>query len=258
MQVSAEISEALDKFRFHEASALIYQFIWHELCDWYIELVKPVLTNRIGRGGGAGAADQGSCACDGLFAPDAASVHALHHGGNLAENCRTKGESIMMQEFPAPRKVLENPGSGSENAGLDGTDRSYAGIARRNEYRSQAIAGCGAADPGPRTTEPWFRKTWQRYRSLARLKSVLFPETLSGRYLRGVSKLGEFGLDMHDALNIENERERLQKEIARTEDEIDKVWKKLNSPEFVVARARGNCCGNPGAPRRIVREIAQA
>ena len=44
-QVSAEISEALDKFRFHEASALIYQFIWHELCDWYIELVKPVLTN---------------------------------------------------------------------------------------------------------------------------------------------------------------------------------------------------------------------
>ena len=44
-RVSAEISEALDKFRFHEASALIYQFIWHEFCDWYIELVKPVLTN---------------------------------------------------------------------------------------------------------------------------------------------------------------------------------------------------------------------
>ena len=44
-QISADISEALDKFRFHEASALIYQFIWHELCDWYIELVKPVLTD---------------------------------------------------------------------------------------------------------------------------------------------------------------------------------------------------------------------
>ncbi len=45
-QVSADIADALDKYRFHEASSSIYQFIWHELCDWYIELVKPVLTGE--------------------------------------------------------------------------------------------------------------------------------------------------------------------------------------------------------------------
>ncbi len=72
--------------------------------------------------------------------------------------------------------------------------------------------------------------------SLARLSSVALEETLSGAYLRGVSRMGEFGLDVHGALNVEGERERLRKEISKTQAEIDGVLKKLNTPDF-VARA---------------------
>ncbi|MDP2267734.1 MAG: class I tRNA ligase family protein, partial [Deltaproteobacteria bacterium] len=42
----AEVIKALDEYRFNEAAAAIYQFIWHELCDWYVELVKPVLYGK--------------------------------------------------------------------------------------------------------------------------------------------------------------------------------------------------------------------
>ena len=42
----AEVIKALDEYRFNEASAAIYQFVWHELCDWYLELVKPVLYDK--------------------------------------------------------------------------------------------------------------------------------------------------------------------------------------------------------------------
>jgi len=38
-----EINKSLDEYRFNDAAGSIYQFIWHELCDWYIEMVKPVL-----------------------------------------------------------------------------------------------------------------------------------------------------------------------------------------------------------------------
>ncbi len=38
-----EIDEALKQYRFNDAANAIYQFIWHEFCDWYIELSKPVL-----------------------------------------------------------------------------------------------------------------------------------------------------------------------------------------------------------------------
>jgi valyl-tRNA synthetase len=38
-----EIDRSLADFRFNDAASSIYQFIWHELCDWYIEMAKPVL-----------------------------------------------------------------------------------------------------------------------------------------------------------------------------------------------------------------------
>jgi valyl-tRNA synthetase len=65
------------------------------------------------------------------------------------------------------------------------------------------------------------------------LNKIEFSDSLSGQLLRGVSKLGEFGLDVHDAINVEAERERLNKETVRVKEEIEKVWKKLNSQDFI-------------------------
>jgi len=42
-KVAREIQEALETYRFHEASHVVYHFFWGEFCDWYIELVKPRL-----------------------------------------------------------------------------------------------------------------------------------------------------------------------------------------------------------------------
>ena len=41
--VSAQVSEALEGFRFHEACQTIYHFFWDDFCDWYIEWLKPQL-----------------------------------------------------------------------------------------------------------------------------------------------------------------------------------------------------------------------
>jgi valyl-tRNA synthetase len=38
-----EVNSSLEEFRFNDAANGIYQFIWRELCDWYIEMVKPAL-----------------------------------------------------------------------------------------------------------------------------------------------------------------------------------------------------------------------
>lgn len=42
-QVIQEICEALNTYNFDRAAHLIYQFTWHEFCDWYLELIKPAL-----------------------------------------------------------------------------------------------------------------------------------------------------------------------------------------------------------------------
>jgi valyl-tRNA synthetase len=46
--VTDTIAEALDSYRFNDAAAAVYQFVWHELCDWYLETVKPTLYGKKG------------------------------------------------------------------------------------------------------------------------------------------------------------------------------------------------------------------
>ncbi|HOA13959.1 MAG TPA: valine--tRNA ligase [Myxococcota bacterium] len=42
-QASADCNKALDEFRFNEAASVLYQFTWHQFCDWYLELAKGSL-----------------------------------------------------------------------------------------------------------------------------------------------------------------------------------------------------------------------
>ncbi|MBL7171188.1 MAG: valine--tRNA ligase [Candidatus Omnitrophica bacterium] len=41
-----EVNSLLDAYRFHEASSSLYEFVWHELCDWYVEFIKPGLNSK--------------------------------------------------------------------------------------------------------------------------------------------------------------------------------------------------------------------
>jgi valyl-tRNA synthetase len=241
-QVSEEISQALDKFRFHEASALIYQFIWHELCDWYIELVKPVLTDP--------------SVPDEIREPRIkVLVHALDFALRLLhpfmpfiteeiwQKIPHQGNSIMMQEFPTARTIRENPEAAQKMQCLMDLIGEIRGLrAEMNVEPRRALNATFLI----RSEEDrkLISENSVKIRSLARLNEFEFSDTLSGQLLRGVSKLGEFGLDVHDAINVLAERERLNKEIARTKDEIEKILKKLNSPDFVER-----------APQEIVDEI---
>ncbi len=47
-ETTKSVNRALSDYRYDEASNAIYQFFWHEFCDWYIEMVKPVLLGRHG------------------------------------------------------------------------------------------------------------------------------------------------------------------------------------------------------------------
>jgi len=72
-RVTAEVNDALATYRFHEAANRIYDFFWGELCDWYLELIKPRLNFEEG-------ADQTAAraACANLVNLFDASLRLLH------------------------------------------------------------------------------------------------------------------------------------------------------------------------------------
>ncbi len=47
-QVTDIVSETLDHYRFNDAAGTLYQFVWHEFCDWYLEIIKPALYGKMG------------------------------------------------------------------------------------------------------------------------------------------------------------------------------------------------------------------
>ena len=47
-RVTGTVAEAIDGYRFNEAAAGIYNFVWHEFCDWYLEAIKPALYEKEG------------------------------------------------------------------------------------------------------------------------------------------------------------------------------------------------------------------
>ena len=45
-KTSTEVKKNISNFRFDEAAKLIYQFVWHSYCDWYIEFLKPIFDSK--------------------------------------------------------------------------------------------------------------------------------------------------------------------------------------------------------------------
>ncbi|MCX7674587.1 MAG: class I tRNA ligase family protein, partial [Bdellovibrionaceae bacterium] len=42
LQVESQVHQAWEQYRFSDAAGTLYQFMWHEFCDWYIEFSKPI------------------------------------------------------------------------------------------------------------------------------------------------------------------------------------------------------------------------
>ncbi|CAN2045118.1 Valine--tRNA ligase [Candidatus Magnetomoraceae bacterium gMMP-1] len=41
-----KVAQALENYKFNEAASELYSFIWHEFCDWYLEVIKPALYDK--------------------------------------------------------------------------------------------------------------------------------------------------------------------------------------------------------------------
>jgi len=47
-RITRSVADALDTYKFNESASELYNFVWHEFCDWYLEAVKPILYGKKG------------------------------------------------------------------------------------------------------------------------------------------------------------------------------------------------------------------
>jgi valyl-tRNA synthetase len=245
-QVIRDVRESFEDYRFSETSNALYQFIWHEFCDWYVELAKFCLYQE---------GDERKKKLTKRTLSDVldALLRLLHPFMPFVTEeiwqqlpQRRENESIMVAEFPRPDERFDDE-SAADEMGLIIDVVS----ALRN------IRGETNLPPGERIVallltkskeaEKRLRESQSFIQSLALVKEFEFRRNLEKPLYSAFVAVRDVEIFVPmDRSRMEEEARRLQKEIAKIEKESNFVLKKLSNEQFLSK-----------APPEVVQEVKE-
>jgi valyl-tRNA synthetase len=261
-KAAAATTAALEAYRFNDAALGLYHFVWNDVCDWYIELAKPVLL------GDDPAAKSETQATLGWVL--AQSLHLLHPMAPFVSEALWRdlfgapGGMLIEAEWPALDEAsLVDAEAGAE---IDWLIRLVTGIrAARNEVNVPAgaklrleVQGAGQATMHRLLTHD------EAIRRLARLETITRVDHLPGKSLQLVVDEASYALPVGDVVDLEVERKRLGREIEKLTGEAGKLKAKLNNadflnraPEAVVEEQRERLAEAEAAAARLIAALAR-
>jgi valyl-tRNA synthetase len=231
-----EVRQALDSYRFNEAASALYHFLWHEFCDWYIELIKTVLYQD-------GDPGRKWMAQNVLFRVLGTSLRLLHPfmpfiTEEIWQNLPGNEGSIMVAEFP---RVQESEIDPQAEARMEPVTKVIGAIRNlRSEMeippakKVEVILFCPKKEALNVLQE---NRTY--IKNLARAETIVFqsggekPRASATSVVEDV----EVFLPLKGLMNLEDEERRLQKEASRIAEELARTSQKLQRQEF-LNRAR--------------------
>jgi valyl-tRNA synthetase len=227
-----EVTKALEEYRFNEGAQAIYHFIWHEFCDWFLELIKPVLY-------GKDEPQERTITQYVLLKVLDGTLRVLHPfmpfiTEEIWQRLPHEGKGIMIADFPQYDEGLTDEKALRD---MDLVMRTIGGI--RNIRGEMDIAPNKQLDVLLLAEDEDIRDRLERYRTyithLARIGSLSF--ITSGEKPRDVatSVIGdvEIFVTMAKGVELHEEARRLEKEIQKVERELEIAVRKLSNDEFI-------------------------
>jgi valyl-tRNA synthetase len=230
--LAKDMTENLDKYELGIAASKVYDFIWEEFCDWYIEMVKPRLYNDEDETKGAA-----------LWTLKTVLINALKllHPympfvtEEIFTNLQDKEESIMISSWPV---FKEEWNFTADEKAVDTIKDAVRGI--RNLRAEMNVPNSKKATVYVVSEKEEIRNIFEDakvfFATLGYASEVLVQGDKTGIAEDAVSTV------IHDAVvympfaelvDIEKEIERLSKEQKRLEGEIKRCNGMLNNPNFV-------------------------
>jgi len=230
-----EARQALDGYRFNDYANVLYQFTWHEFCDWYIEMSKIALngTDVVQR-----------VRSRELLRELLEQILLLLHPIMpfvTEEIWQSLGEarpSIMIEKYPELDESRIDAEVEKQMEFLMGVIRAVRNL--RSELNCPPGKEVKVIFFGPDVDLDLMRRQQPYLRALARVGNAEY--LASGERPKGaataVVDATEIYLSLADLVNLNEERARLSKEVVKVEDELARVRKKLDNDEF-LAKAKG-------------------
>jgi len=225
----AEVRAALDSYRFNDAANALYQFVWSELCDWYLEIAKPALyqTDDPARR----RATQHT-----LVTTLETTLRLLHPfmpfiTEEIWQRLPHDGDSIMIAPYPKAVRRRVDATAERDMAVLMGAVAAIRTI--RGEMRVPPGVTLAVTAKTAGTHGALLREHAALVQALARATLTVDPRATRPR----ASALGVVGgtelyVTLEGVVDLGAERQRLEKEIRRAEEAIAFGRAKLARPEF--------------------------
>ncbi len=235
-KVTVTVTDHIQRYRFDIAAKALYEFAWHEFCDWYLELSKPLLFNPE-------ASAESKRGTRFTLATTLESLLRLMHPimpfiteeiwQQIAPLTGTNGRTISLQPYP---QAEEEKSDATAEADIEWTKQLIMGIRRiRSEMNINPgktvpvlLANWSAAD------QARFTRTESLILQLAKIDSVSWLEDEHNAPESAMALAGEMKvlIPLAGLIDRQAELERLDKEIKKLTANLEKTEARLNNPNF--------------------------
>jgi len=239
--IAGNMNDSLAKYNFHEAAETIYHFIWHEFCDWYLELVKPDLK-------------KGNRSSLGVLVDTLDKILRLIHPfmpfvtEEIWQKLPVEGKSLVVAGYPGPDKSFEDRESEDFVNMLKDIIVEVRTIRSENHIVPQRKIDLIVISADENIKDKILRHK-EYICSLASVKDIEVSERFpSGKkLLKGVAGNVELAIPIESGLiDFKVEKKRLERELQKITGDIEKLQKRMRSKDFIER-----------APEKVIKETKQ-
>jgi len=242
----AETTAALEAYRFDEAAGAAYKFVWNTYCDWYLELIKPLLN---------GDNEDGKAETRRVAGWTLDQILKLLHPfmpfiteelwEQLAEHGPNREGFLMLQPWPSLGAAFTNQAAAEE------MDWVCDLISEIRSMRADLGVGAGTRVPmalvdADKTARARLERHRDAIMARARLETARAEHEVPEGSITTVVGGASVALRIADLIDVGEAKSRLDKELKGLEKELAGLEKKLANPNFVAK-----------APEEVVEENRQ-
>ena len=240
----ADVTGNIEKYRFNDAANSAYKFVWNTLCDWYVELLKPVFA------GDDDAAKSEAQACIGYVLDETFKLlnpFMPFMTEELWSETAKRNSLLCHAEWPQAGRIDEQ--AANEINWLVSLISEIRSVRAEMGIKPGAHLPLVVVDADAATREHVGRHE-PALRRLARVEPVEFASEAPKGAAQIVLSGALYCLPLAGIVDLSAETERLEKEIGKLDGEIKRLEGKLgnekfvaNAPEAVVAEEREKLSG---------------
>ncbi|MGH6847945.1 MAG: valine--tRNA ligase, partial [Methylocella sp.] len=231
----AEVTGAIETYRFNDAANAAYRFVWNIFCDWYLELAKPLLQ---------GADGPGKIETRATTAFVREQIVKLLHPfmpfmteelwAITASQELPRGNLLALADWPE-LEGCENPEAEAEIGFIVELISEIRSVRAEMNVPAAAQIPLVLVKASPETKSR-AKNCDETIKRLARLSAISFAPEAPQKSVQMIVRKTLAALPLQGIVDVEAEKTRLAKEIAKLKGDADKIEAKLRNADF-VARA---------------------